>query len=260
MLPHSKGPGLALRATIIFLALMLTACAARNATEQAESPDPTEQPENPDPIERVNRGIYQFNVFADTWVLRPIARGYEWLFPPIFRTGFNNFFENLGTPVDALNALLQGKFLQGFADVGRFAMNTTFGLAGFLDPATSAGLVKHDEDFGQTLGVWGVPEGPYLMIPFFGPRTFRSGFGSTVDLFTSPLFSINDSSIRWGLFIADNIHARSTLLGFDQELKRAFDPYAFIRDSYLQNRQYLLYDGDPPEEDFFLDDEEFDDF
>ncbi len=260
MLPHSKGPGLALRATIIFLALMLTACAARNATEQAESPDPTEQPENPDPIERVNRGIYQFNVFADTWVLRPIARGYEWLFPPIFRTGFNNFFENLGTPVDALNALLQGKFLQGFSDVGRFAMNTTFGLAGFLDPATSAGLVKHDEDFGQTLGVWGVPEGPYLMIPFFGPRTFRSGFGSTVDLFTSPLFSINDSSIRWGLFIADKIHARSTLLGFDQELKRAFDPYAFIRDSYLQNREYLLYDSDPPEEEFFLDEEEFDDF
>ena len=251
MLRRLKGPSPVLRAIIILLSLLVTACATRNATEQEETPDP---------IERVNRGIYRFNTYADTWVLRPIAKGYEWVFPPLMRTGFNNFFENLNTPVDALNAFLQGKFIQGFSDVGRFLMNSTFGLAGFLDPATHAGLDKHDEDFGQTLGVWGVPEGPYLMIPFFGPRTFRSGLGSVVDLFTSPLYSINDSSIRWGLFIAYQIHARSTLLGFDQEIKRAFDPYAFIRDSYLQNREYLLYDGNPPEEEFFLDDEEFEDF
>jgi phospholipid-binding lipoprotein MlaA len=251
MQPHNKGPGPALRVAIIILSLMISACAARTATEQ---------PENPDPIERVNRGVYKFNTFADRWILRPIARGYQWVFPPLMRTGFNNFFENLDTPIDALNAFLQGKFRQSFSDVGRFAMNSTFGLAGFLDPATHAGLVKHNEDFGQTLGVWGVPEGPYLMVPFFGPRTFRSGVGSAVDLFTSPLFSIDESSIRWGLFIAYNIHARSTLLGVDQEVQRAFDSYAFVRDAYLQNREYLLYDGNPPEEDYFFEDEEFDDF
>jgi phospholipid-binding lipoprotein MlaA len=251
MIPRSNGPGVALRVSIIFLSLMITGCATRNAIEQEE---------NPDPIERVNRGVYRFNTLADKWILRPVARGYQWVFPPIIRTGFNNFFENLDTPIDALNAFLQGKFLQSFSDVGRFAMNTTFGLAGFLDPATHAGLVKHDEDFGQTLGVWGVPEGPYLMVPFFGPRTLRSGFGSAVDLFASPLYAIDDSSIRWGLFIAYNVHARSTLLGIDQEVQRAFDPYAFIRDSYLQNREYLLYDGNPPEDDYFLDEEEFEDF
>ena len=251
MLHRPIGPNSAGRVIVILLALLVTACAARNATEQEETPDP---------IERVNRGIYRFNVFADTWVLRPVARGYQWVFPPLMRTGFNNFFENLNTPVDALNGFLQGKFRQGFSDVGRFLMNTTFGLAGFLDPATHAGLNKHDEDFGQTLGVWGVPEGPYIMVPLFGPRTFRSGIGNVVDLFTSPLYSIDESSIRWGLFIAYQIHTRSTLLGVDRQVKEAFDPYAFIRDAYLQNREYLLYDGDPPEQEFLFDDEEFDDF
>jgi phospholipid-binding lipoprotein MlaA len=236
-------------ATIILL-LLLAGCAAKNGTGQED---------NSDPFESVNRGIYRFNDFADTWALRPLAKGYVWIAPSVIRTGFNNFFDNLFYPVDIMNVLLQGKFAATVEGLGRFGMNTTLGFAGILDPATDAGLEKLDEDFGQTLGVWGVPDGPYLMVPFFGPRTVRSGAGSIVDFFASPLFVVEDSKVRWGLFIATSIHNRSTLLKIDQEVRRAFDPYAFVRDSYLQNRQYLLYDGNPPEDDFYLDDEEFDD-
>ena len=254
MYNHPNGLRLVIRAAIVLCLLLISGCAARNATEQDNDSAPTE-PVKRD--QRVNRGIYQFNTWADTWVLRPVARGYHWFFPPVIRTGINNFFENLGTPIDFLNAFLQGKFVQGFSDIGRFGMNTVFGLAGILDPATHAGLEKHNEDFGQTLGVWGIPEGPYIMVPFFGPRTVRSGIGSIADFFISPLYVIDDSTVRWGLFFGYTIHARSKLLGIDDDIRRAFDPYAFVRDAYLQNRRYLLYDGNPPEEDVFLEDEEF---
>jgi len=208
-----------------------------------------------DPFEPINRGIFAFNDFADTYVMRPVAVGYQWLLPGVVRTGINNFFDNISYPVDIVNALLQGKFRQAASDSARLGINTTLGFAGFLDPATAAGLARNNEDFGQTLGVWGVPEGPYLVIPIFGPRTVRSGVGDLVDIQYNPQFNLGRSGIRTKVNIVWLIHQRSTLLGVDQEIKRAFDRYSFLRDSYLQNRVYLLHDGNPPEEDFFLDDE-----
>ena len=128
-----------------------------------------------------------------------------------------------------------------------------------MDPATDVGLVKHDEDFGQTLGVWGVPEGPYIMVPFFGPRTIRSGVGDVAGIYVNPQFLLFSSSVQTKLNIFWLVHRRSTLIGIDKEIQRAFDPYAFLRDAYLQNREYLLYDGNPPEEEFDFYDEDFDD-
>lgn len=228
--------------------LLVSGCASQNGSQGDIS----------DPLEPINRGLFAFNDVADKYVMRPVAVGYTWLLPAVVRTGINNFFDNIGYPVDAINALLQGKVQQFASDSARIVINTTLGFGGFLDPATAAGLAKNNEDFGQTLGVWGIPDGPYLVIPFFGPRTVRSGVGDLVDIQYSPQFNLGRSGIRTKVNIVWLIHQRSTLLGVDQEIERAFDRYAFLRDSYVQNRRYLRYDGDPPEEDYFLD-EEFDD-
>jgi phospholipid-binding lipoprotein MlaA len=244
------GTGVAIRTTIVILALAIAGCAAKNSTEQ----DPVN-----DPIEPFNRGVYTFNDYADQWILRPIAKGYVWITPSVLRTGVTNFLDNIFYPVDIVNALLQAKFGQALSDTARFGMNTTLGFAGILDPATDAGLEKHNEDFGQTMGVWGIPEGPYLMVPFFGPRTVRSGVGDIADLFVSPLIALDESRVRWGLFALLTIQTRSTLLSVDENVRNAFDPYAFVRDSYMQNRKFLLYDGNLPEEDLYFDDEDFDD-
>jgi len=240
-----------LRTAICCLLMFTAGCAARGTAEQGQLNDP---------FEPVNRGIFAFNDVADKYVLRPVAVGYQWLLPGFLRTGVNNFFDNISYPVDIVNALLQGKPTQFASDSARFLLNSTIGLAGILDPATAAGLAKNNEDFGQTLGVWGVPEGPYIVVPFFGPRTIRSGTGDLVDALYNPQFQLFSSSVRTKAYILWVIQQRSTLLGVDKELNRAFDRYAFLRDAYLQNREYLLYDGDPPEEDLFFDDEFEDEF
>jgi len=229
------------RLSLLLAAVTLGGCASQGAADRGTPGDP---------FEPVNRVTYKLNDVADLFVLRPIAVGYERITPAIVRTGVNNFFDNLGTPVDIVNAFLQGKFRQGLSDTGRFALNSTLGLAGILDPASDVGLAKHDEDFGQTLGVWGFPEGPYLVVPFFGPRTLRHGAGQLVDVLYHPQTQYDNSSVRSKVNILWIIHERSRLLGIDEEVRRAFDPYAFVRDSYLQNRRFLRYDGELPEEDF----------
>ena len=233
------------------LMLLITAgCASQSASEQ----DPLN-----DPFEPVNRGIYAFNDVADKYVLRPVAVGYQWLLPSQVRTGVNNFFDNISTPVDIINAALQGKFRQAASDSARMAINTTLGFGGLLDPATDAGLTKNNEDFGQTFGAWGIPEGPYIVVPLFGPRTIRSGIGDLANIQVNPQFQMQNSSLRTKINILWIIQARSTLLGIDKEIDRAFDRYSFVRDSYLQNRRYLRYDGNMPEESYD-DFEDFDDF
>ncbi len=235
--------------------LMSAGCASRNAAEQDDVNDP---------FEPLNRGIFAFNDAADKYALRPVARGYQWLLPAPIRTGVNNFFDNISYPVTIINGLLQGKFRQAASDSARLLLNTTLGIGGLLDPATDAGLDKNDEDFGQTFGVWGIPEGPYIVVPLFGPRTVRSGIGDLANIQVNPQFQMQNSSLRTKINILWIIHTRSTLLGIDQELNRAFDRYSFLRDSYLQSRRYLRYDGELPDTDFFLDDEfeddEFEDF
>lgn len=237
-------------AGVVAALIIISGCASQQTLEQGDVLDP---------FEPVNRSIYRFNEFADKYVGRPVAKGYQFITPAAIRAGITNFFDNLSYPVDIINAALQGKFKQAGLDTSRLFINTTIGILGFMDPATEVGLAKHDEDFGQTLGVWGVPEGPYIMVPFFGPRTIRAGAGDLVDISVNPQFQLFSSSVQTKLNIFWLIHQRSLLIGIDEEVQRAFDRYAFVRDAYLQNREYLLYDGNPPEQEFYFDEEEFDD-
>lgn len=229
----------ALAITLIFAAT-LTGCATV----------PEASRDQRDPLESVNRGVYAFNDGIDKAVLRPVARGYKKVVPTPIQTGVSNFFANAKYPVTLVNNLLQGKFTAALSDTARFTLNTTFGLGGLLDPATAAGLDVNDEDFGQTLGKWGVPPGPYLVVPFLGPYTLRDGVGSLADDFAEPRAYIEEDRTRWSLWAADKFERRVRLLEADALLDRAGDPYAFVRSAYLQRREYLVRDGDVPSEDF----------
>lgn len=233
----------ALRAiTVALLAMVITACAARGTSREDR---------NPDPFEPVNRVVYRFNEIGDRYVGKPVARTYERALPQAFRTGANNFLENLRYPITVVNNFLQGKWREGTADLGRFALNSTVGLAGFFDPAAAVGLDAHDEDFGQTLAVWGVPQGPFLMVPVFGPYTLTHAFGELADTNVSVMTQYPDSSVRTKVAVWYLVHRRHRLLGADEEIERAFDPYLFIRDAYLQNRRFQIYDGNVPEDELF---------
>jgi phospholipid-binding lipoprotein MlaA len=213
---------------------------------------------NVDPFEPVNRVIYQVNDVADRYVLRPVARGYNWVTPDPARTGIGNFFDNITYPVTIVNDLLQAKWSQAGSDTMRFLTNTTFGLLGFMDVATDAGLDRHDEDFGQTFAHWGIPAGPYIMLPLFGPRTARSGIGMLFDVQVNPLVQLSNTSVRDKLLILWFIESRAALVGPDEAIRDAFDPYLFLRDAYLQNRQFLINDGAESDDEFFG--EDFEDF
>lgn len=235
-------------------ALLLAAAASALggcATRQAQEP-------NPDPLEPVNRAVYRFNDVADRYVARPVAKTYRKVLPETVRNHTSSFFGNLLYPITIVNQLLQGKFRQGGADIARFTVNSTVGLLGFFDPATGMGLEAHDEDFGQTLAVWGVPEGAYLVVPIFGPRTLTHAVGSLADTQVSILNQYNDSSVRSKVGLWYLVHRRYQLLDLDEEIEKAFDPYLFVRDAYLQNREFLIHDGEVPEEEWYPDDEEFD--
>jgi len=200
-----------------------------------------------DPFEPVNRGIYRFNEVVDNTLMKPVAETYRTLMPSPIRTGVSNFFANLSDILNALNNLLQGKVADAANDFGRIVINTTFGLGGVLDVATVAGLDKHDEDFGQTLGRWGFDDGPFLMLPLFGPSSMRDGIGRIVDYHTHPLTYVRPRHVRnimWGVNV---VNRRAELLDAGTILETAaLDPYEFIRDAYLQRRRNLVYDGNPP--------------
>ena len=202
-----------------------------------------------DPLETLNRGIYQFNDGVDTMVLKPVAEIYQGVVPPIARTGVRNVFNNLNDVVVALNNLLQGKFTEAASDVGRIAINTTAGLLGLFDVASPAGLEKHEEDFGQTLGYWGVGDGPYLVLPFIGPRNLRDTGGLVVDSQTHPVTYIDPSRDRNQVLGLRLVSRRAELLSASKLLSvAALDEYEFVRDAYLQRRRNLIYDGNPPRE------------
>jgi len=215
---------------------------------------------NLDPLEPVNRVIFTFNDTADRYVIRPVAKGYNVVVPKPVRTGIGNFFNNWTYPITIVNSFLQGKFKQGASDTGRFLVNSTIGLLGIFDPATKMNLPEHDEDFGQTFARWGVPQGPYIVIPILGPATFRSGVGLLADTQVNPVTQLNDSSIRAKLVIAWFIESRAALIGPDEALRDAFDPYLFMRDAYLQNRDYLINDKSENDGTFEEEFEDFEDF
>ncbi len=204
---------------------------------------PNSQRTPQDPWESWNRGVYKVNDKVDRAVVKPVARTYVRVVPHPIRTGVTNFFDNLRTPAVMLNDALQGKLLAAGNDLGRFLLNSTLGLAGLLDPATSAGLAHNNEDFGQTLGVWGVHPGPFIELPVFGPSDLRDAPSRVVDVYTSPLEYVHIAAVKWGLFGVDLIDTRASLLSLDETLQNVYDPYAFVRDAYLQRRAYLVSDG-----------------
>jgi phospholipid-binding lipoprotein MlaA len=201
-----------------------------------------------DPWESFNRGVYKFNDALDRAIAKPVARTYVRFVPHPIRTGATNFFENLRMTTVMLNDALQGKFRASATDIGRFLLNSTVGLGGILDPATSAGLDKNNEDFGQTLGHWGVHAGPFIELPFFGPSDLRDAPSRLVDAYTNPQAYVRNSTVKWSLYGLNLVDSRASLLPLDETLTHVYDPYAFIRDAYLQRRAYLISDGKISEE------------
>lgn len=199
--------------------------------------------EDRDPLQQLNRKVYELNFeILDPALIKPIATLYDRLTPRPVRIGISNFFSNLDEIPNAVNSLLQGKIGQAANDTGRFIVNSVFGLGGVFDIATDAGMQpSQGEDFGQTLAVWGVSEGPYLMLPFLGPSTLRDAPSNVLDSFLDP-FAYNDNyGMRAGIKAIDIVALRAELLGIDDVMSG--DKYIFVRDVYLQNREYMIADG-----------------
>lgn len=231
---------LLIKAGILTGIMLLTGCATTNRADGVN-----------DPLEGYNRAMYSFNNTVDRTVIRPVAKGYDTVVPSGISQGVSNFFSNLNEITVILNDLLQFKFAQALDDTGRFALNSTVGFAGILDVATMAGHEKNNEDFGQTLGVWGFQPGPYVVLPFFGPRNFRDTFGLVGDIYTDPVSYVDDAGARNALIATRVIDSRANNLSIKKVLdEAALDEYGYVRNAYLQHRQNLIYDGKPPKDDF----------
>ena len=203
-----------------------------------------------DPLEKLNRATYAFNDALDRMLARPAARAYVAVVPAALRKSVSNFTANLSYPEVIFNDALQGKFNDAASDMARLVLNTTIGIGGFLDPATRLGFQSHDEDFGQTLGHWGVPPGPYLMIPVLGPSDFRDAPGKLIDSYASPAKYVKSSKARYGLYLLRPFNTRVELLAADTALRNAYDPYVFVRNAYVARRNYLVHDGNVAEDNF----------
>ena len=194
-----------------------------------------------DPWEGYNRVMFGFNEGLDKYALKPITLGYKAITPDLVETGVSNFFDNISDVGSLLNNVLQTKFEAAGEDLARVSFNTTFGLGGVLDVATPMGIEEHNEDFGQTLGYWGMSSGPYLVLPLFGPSNVRDTGGLIVDSITSPISNIEDDSARYAVIGLQAIDTRSGLL--EAEKLITGDRYTFIRDAYLQRREFSINDG-----------------
>jgi phospholipid-binding lipoprotein MlaA len=254
---------------IFLMAISVTACAtsnkekpggpAINADSTSSSASPAadqnakvpalapEDEEDNDPFEGFNRAVYKFNDYFDRAILKPVAKGYDFITPNFIKKGISNVFRNLFEPTVIINDVLQGKFKQSASDTGRFVVNSTVGLLGLFDVAKHLNMPAHNEDFGQTLGVWGVKDGPYLVLPFFGPSSIRDGVGLVADWETDPVTYIEDNTARWGTRALRFVDTRAQYLGASEILEQAADDeYVFRREAYRQRRRNLVYDGNPP--------------
>lgn len=221
---------------LIVAVLTASGCAAA-----PRNPDPS------DPWEGTNRSVYNFNEALDEAVLEPVSEAYVDVTPQPVRTAVSNFFDNLAYINVILNDFLQGKAEQGVSDSARFVWNSTAGILGFFDVASRMGLKPHDEDFGQTLGVWGAESGPYLTLPVLGPSSGRDVTGLPVTYGTNILFYVGEAAVAWPLAILNIIDLRARSAGFMRFRDvAALDPYLFTRESYLQYRTYQVYDGNVP--------------
>jgi phospholipid-binding lipoprotein MlaA len=201
----------------------------------------------------MNRSLFSVNTAIDKVSTKPIAKGYRAIIPGPVRKGISNFFRNLVAPSSAINNFLQGKPGRGVSEIGRFVINSTIGVGGLFDIATPSGLEEFREDFGQTAAVWGVPDGPYVMLPLLGPKTLRDAVFLPVDIVVDPLFHYDNTSVRDKVYVLRLINLRYQLLAAEKFLEDSKDKYVTTRESYLQNREYEVYDGDPPEDDDFFD-------
>lgn len=228
-----------------WLAGILTVMVVAPVAAQEED---QQQWHNPDPWEPVNRAVFRFNDTLDTYALKPVAKGYDRVMPQFLNDGVSNVFNNLGEPKNLVNNVLQGKIGDAGVDLARFLMNTTVGVVGIFDVATRMGLQRNDEDFGQTLGAWGVKSGPYVMLPLLGPSTVRDTGGFAIE-------GLADYSYRGQM---DHVPSRNTAVGVDlvdtragllsQERMIRGDKYRFIRNAWLQNREFKVRDGQVEDE------------
>jgi phospholipid-binding lipoprotein MlaA len=202
-----------------------------------------------DPFEGFNRGVYKFNETFDEYLARPVARTYVKVLHDEIRNRIANFFSNLADPFIGVNNVLQGKLEDGFNDFVRFAFNSTFGLLGIHDVASDWGYEKHNEDFGQTFGRWGVGTGPYLMLPILSSSTLRDSAGLALDWTFDPLSDVRPINLRNSLVVLRGVNLRAELLDASRLLEEAaLDKYVFQRDAYFQRRNSLVHDGRPPRE------------
>lgn len=208
-----------------------------------------------DPFEEINREVWTFNEGVDNRIARPVAELYDGVVPVPIQSSITNFFSNLDEIDNSINQILQGKPIAAANDLGRFIINTSFGILGFFDVASIIGFEEHDEDFGQTLGVWGIPSGPYLMLPFYGPSSPRDLVGRPISGFLSGTFSIEESDVRASITILDALETRARLL--DVESLIVGDKYNFIRNSYLQYSEFEVKDGEEIKDDFTDDMDDF---
>jgi phospholipid-binding lipoprotein MlaA len=233
------------RAMRLLAMLLCWVALAGCASQQTTLTDPER-----DPWERYNRKIHAFNQGFDKAIFRPVARGYDYVMPDAPQRGVRNFFRNLNYPVTLLNSLLQGKMERALTATGRFLMNSSIGLLGFFDVATKAGIPYYEEDFGQTLAVWGWKDSRYLEMPFIGPYTLRDLAGRSFYGYVHPIsYAIREHDNYWPL-VGDLISLRAELLPLQADIDAAADPYVLIRDVYLQRREFEIYDGDPPAPDY----------
>lgn len=229
-MPTRIRPAMLRIATISFLALALFGCATVPPSER-----------NPrDPWQRVNRGVFKFNDAFDRAIFAPVARTYVHVVPQMFRTGIGNFFNNLTYPEVIVNALLQGKPKAFARDTGRLVVNSTMGIGGLFDPATRMGLTLEDRDFGQTFGKWGVPSGPFVELPILGPSDVRDAIGLVPAEYADPRHYLQNQYWDYGLALLNAVKIRADLLPLTDMAAKTFDPYAFERNAYLQQRDFMV--------------------
>ncbi|WGI24069.1 VacJ family lipoprotein [Halomonas alkaliantarctica] len=249
---NKEKPALSLRSKGLPLLLVtLLATGGCASTQMAETAAPE------DPWEGFNRKVFAFNDVLDRYALKPVAKGYRAITPDPVETGVGNFFSNLGEVRTALNSVLQGKPANAGLATSRFLINSTVGVGGLFDPATRMEIAADEEDFGQTLAVWGWEDSRYLVLPFFGPSTLRDTTGMPADMATYPVTYVEDDTVRVSLTALNVIDIRAGLL--DQEELIRGDRYRFIRDAYLQSRQFEVSDGELGDDPFASETFEFDD-
>ena len=236
------------------LALCIVALALLSACAGNIPAAPKDQRAATDPWEPLNRRISNFNEGFDKVSFKPLAKGYQKVMPEFVERGVHNFSMNLLGPLNIINNFLQGKPARGVNEFGRFLTNTTVGIGGLFDVASKVGLESNPETFGQTFAVWGIPDGPYVVIPILGPRTLSGAFAIPLNFLADPVFHADDSTDKWVIYGIRTIDARMQLFKVEALIGDSYDRYLTIRESFLQNRRFRIYDGDPPEDEDFYDD------